>query len=266
MTDQLALFGVLGDGPARDAITHRARRDACSSRRARVRARPRRSSTGSSRSSPPTVPTSPCRWPRSPRSPSPRRRRPSSATASARELQERADDSARPHESCAPGAGPRSTISTAAAICTLHSFAQRILTEFPIEIGLPPRIEVRDEISSRIAFEARWREFVDELLDDAELESTRARAARGGREAAASAHGRRGARRQLGPARPHRSAAAAARARRRRLARGARRRVRRRATTCSRRRRPPARSARRVRASTATDCAPRSTTRSASSC
>ena len=59
-----------------------------------------------------------------------------------------------------------------AAICTLHSFAQRILTEFPIEIGLPPRIEVRDEISSRIAFDARWREFVDEMLDDPELEST----------------------------------------------------------------------------------------------
>jgi ATP-dependent exoDNAse (exonuclease V) beta subunit len=59
-----------------------------------------------------------------------------------------------------------------AAICTLHAFAQRILTEFPIEVGLPPRIEVRDEISSRIAFEARWRGFVDELLEDAELEST----------------------------------------------------------------------------------------------
>ena len=34
----------------------------------------------------------------------------------------------------------------AAAICTLHAFAQRILTEFPIEAGLPPRIEVLDEI------------------------------------------------------------------------------------------------------------------------
>ncbi len=59
-----------------------------------------------------------------------------------------------------------------AAICTLHAFAQRILTEFPIESGLPPRIEVRDEITSRIAFDDRWREFVDELLDDASLEST----------------------------------------------------------------------------------------------
>ncbi len=60
----------------------------------------------------------------------------------------------------------------AAAICTLHSFAQRILTEFPIEAGLPPRIIVRDEISSRVAFEARWRLFVDELLEDPDLEQT----------------------------------------------------------------------------------------------
>ncbi|HYL53030.1 MAG TPA: UvrD-helicase domain-containing protein [Acidimicrobiia bacterium] len=60
----------------------------------------------------------------------------------------------------------------AAAICTLHAFAQRILTEFPIEAGLPPRIVVRDEISSRVAFEARWRLFVDELLEDPDLEQT----------------------------------------------------------------------------------------------
>ena len=60
----------------------------------------------------------------------------------------------------------------AAAISTLHAFSQRILTEFPIEIGLPPRIEVRDEISSRIAFEARWRTSADELLDDPDLEAT----------------------------------------------------------------------------------------------
>jgi ATP-dependent exoDNAse (exonuclease V) beta subunit len=59
-----------------------------------------------------------------------------------------------------------------AAICTLHAFAQRILTEFPIEAGLPPRIEVRDEISSRVAFETRWRLFVDQLLDDPDLEQT----------------------------------------------------------------------------------------------
>jgi ATP-dependent exoDNAse (exonuclease V) beta subunit len=58
----------------------------------------------------------------------------------------------------------------AAAICTLHAFAQRVLTQFPIEAGLPPRIVVRDEISSRVAFEDRWRELVDELLDEPALE------------------------------------------------------------------------------------------------
>ncbi len=58
----------------------------------------------------------------------------------------------------------------AAAICTLHAFAQRIITQFPIEAGLPPRLVVRDEISSRVAFEARWRELVDEMLDAPALE------------------------------------------------------------------------------------------------
>jgi len=58
----------------------------------------------------------------------------------------------------------------ASAICTLHAFAQRLLTEFPVEAGLPPRIVVRDEISSRVAFETRWRDTLDEMLDDAALE------------------------------------------------------------------------------------------------
>jgi ATP-dependent exoDNAse (exonuclease V) beta subunit len=57
-----------------------------------------------------------------------------------------------------------------AAICTLHSFAQRILTAFPVEAGLPPRIEVHDEVSSLLSFDERWRRTRDELLDDPELE------------------------------------------------------------------------------------------------
>src|SRR5947207_6002620 len=40
-----------------------------------------------------------------------------------------------------------------AAIGTLHSFAQRILAEHPVEAGLPPRVEVLDEVSSGVAFE-----------------------------------------------------------------------------------------------------------------
>ncbi len=58
----------------------------------------------------------------------------------------------------------------AAAICTLHAFAQRILTAFPVEAGLPPRIEVHDEVSSLLTFDARWRRTRDDLLDDPALE------------------------------------------------------------------------------------------------
>lgn len=53
-----------------------------------------------------------------------------------------------------------------AAIGTLHSFAQRILSEHPIEAGLPPLIEVADELSSAVAFEERWSEQRRRLLDD----------------------------------------------------------------------------------------------------
>ncbi len=57
-----------------------------------------------------------------------------------------------------------------AAIGTLHAFAQRILNEHPIEAGLPPRLEVLDEISSQLAFEERWGAFVDRLLEERALE------------------------------------------------------------------------------------------------
>jgi ATP-dependent helicase/nuclease subunit A len=57
-----------------------------------------------------------------------------------------------------------------AAIGTLHSFAQRLLVEHPIEAGLPPRIEVLDEVASTVAFDDRWAGFVDELLADETIE------------------------------------------------------------------------------------------------
>ncbi len=59
-----------------------------------------------------------------------------------------------------------------AAVSTLHAFAQRLLAEHPIEAGLPPRIEVLDDIASQLAFEERWTRFVDELLDDPAIERT----------------------------------------------------------------------------------------------
>jgi ATP-dependent helicase/nuclease subunit A len=58
----------------------------------------------------------------------------------------------------------------AAAVSTLHAFAQRLLSENPIEAGLPPRIVVLDDIGSQVAFEDRWTRFVDLLLDDPALE------------------------------------------------------------------------------------------------
>jgi ATP-dependent helicase/nuclease subunit A len=59
-----------------------------------------------------------------------------------------------------------------AAIGTLHSFAQRLLSEHPVEAGLPPRVEVLDEVSSKVAFDARWSSFRDQLLADRSLERT----------------------------------------------------------------------------------------------
>ncbi|MEJ7742443.1 MAG: UvrD-helicase domain-containing protein [Nocardioidaceae bacterium] len=56
-----------------------------------------------------------------------------------------------------------------AAIGTLHSFAQRILTMHPIEAGLPPLLEVLDEVGSSVAFDARWSVMQRELLDDEAL-------------------------------------------------------------------------------------------------
>ncbi len=56
-----------------------------------------------------------------------------------------------------------------AAIGTLHSFARRLLSEFPLEAGLPPRVEVLDEVSSAVASEQRWAAFQDELLADPDL-------------------------------------------------------------------------------------------------
>ncbi len=57
-----------------------------------------------------------------------------------------------------------------AAITTLHGFANRILGEYSVSAGLPPRVRVLDEVSSQLAHEDRWQRFVDRLYDDAELQ------------------------------------------------------------------------------------------------
>jgi ATP-dependent exoDNAse (exonuclease V) beta subunit len=57
-----------------------------------------------------------------------------------------------------------------AAIGTLHNFARRLLTEHPVEAGLPPRVEVLDEVGSAVAFDDRWASFLDQLLADPAVE------------------------------------------------------------------------------------------------
>ena len=58
----------------------------------------------------------------------------------------------------------------AAAIGTLHAFAQRLLREHPVEAGLPPVVEVMDEIGSQVAFEERWAAFRERLFTEPALE------------------------------------------------------------------------------------------------
>lgn len=64
-----------------------------------------------------------------------------------------------------------------AAISTLHSFAQRLLSEFPVEVGIPPRVEVVDEVRSQLAFDKRWSQFLDVLYEDPDIEEFIVRAA-----------------------------------------------------------------------------------------
>ena len=88
-----------------------------------------------------------------------------------------------------------------AAIGTLHSFAQRLLSEHPIEAGLPPRVEVLDEVSSKVAFERRWSMFRDRAPRRPRPGTHDPAAARRRRPSRGAAFTGRGVRRQLGPGR-----------------------------------------------------------------
>ena len=59
-----------------------------------------------------------------------------------------------------------------AAIQTLHSFAGSLLSERPLEAGLPPGFNVRDEIEAEVAFEKKWSEWLDATLDDPGAQET----------------------------------------------------------------------------------------------
>jgi len=53
-----------------------------------------------------------------------------------------------------------------APIGTLHAFARRLLNEFPVEAQLPPQFGVLDEVQSATAFQERFTDFLETLLDD----------------------------------------------------------------------------------------------------
>ena len=56
----------------------------------------------------------------------------------------------------------------AAPICTLHSFAQRILSEYALEASLPLRFNMLDEIDSEIQFQEEWEDFQTTTLHQPE--------------------------------------------------------------------------------------------------
>ncbi|MDE2903076.1 MAG: UvrD-helicase domain-containing protein [Chloroflexota bacterium] len=57
-----------------------------------------------------------------------------------------------------------------AAIETIHAFAARVLSLFPLEAGLPPGFEIADDTESRIELADRWHEALDAMLEDLELD------------------------------------------------------------------------------------------------
>ncbi len=88
-----------------------------------------------------------------------------------RGLEERAADPGADAEEAARCRAALSHLD-GAAIGTLHSFAQRLLSEHPVEAQLPPKVEVLDEVSSAVAFDRRWSRVLDDLLADPALERT----------------------------------------------------------------------------------------------
>lgn len=58
----------------------------------------------------------------------------------------------------------------AAPIGTIHGFCRRVLVDHPVDAGVPPGFAVLDELESHIAFDERWADFVDSIVDDATTE------------------------------------------------------------------------------------------------
>lgn len=59
----------------------------------------------------------------------------------------------------------------AAPIGTIHSFAARLISEYPIEAGVPPLITVVDQLRGQLAFERRWEQAQQALFTDPAADS-----------------------------------------------------------------------------------------------
>ena len=55
------------------------------------------------------------------------------------------------------------------AIETIHAFAARVLSLFPLEAGLPPGFEIVDDTESSIELVERWHDRLDTMLEDPKL-------------------------------------------------------------------------------------------------
>lgn len=56
-----------------------------------------------------------------------------------------------------------------AAIETIHAFAARILSLYPLEARLPPGFEITDDTEAKVELDERWRDQLDEMLSSPEL-------------------------------------------------------------------------------------------------
>ena len=65
-----------------------------------------------------------------------------------------------------------------AAIQTIHGFARSMLSEMPLNAGLPLILEVMDDAEARLSFDAAWDSWLEDELDDPDFVSALERAAR----------------------------------------------------------------------------------------
>ena len=92
-----------------------------------------------------------------------------------RDLEIAAEDDSR-HEDSRDRCRRAVSEMDAASIQTLHSFAQSLLRELPLEAGLPPGFEMLDPIAADLRFQQDWDHWLDESLESAELGPKLARA------------------------------------------------------------------------------------------